>query len=95
LPPSDVPDQVNAIKAATKKLAGTDKPEAEELMDAIKAKFKVMIVCETTRRNGSDVYTKPMCNSLRDNFTPVLPSFVFGLCSIADHIAGTARPSRL
>jgi hypothetical protein len=36
-------------------------------MDAIKAKFKVMIVCETTRRNGSDVYTKPMCNSLRDN----------------------------
>src|SRR5438067_1044325 len=79
LPPSDVPDQVDAIKAATKALAGTVGADNDEAMEAIKSATKVMIICETTKRNGSDVYTKPMCDSLhRDpdkKFSPLVASY--------------------
>jgi ABC-type branched-subunit amino acid transport system substrate-binding protein len=50
LRPSDVPDQVSAMKLALNKLAGSQKP-------------KVMLICDTTSLNGSDIYTKPMCDS--------------------------------
>jgi len=78
LPPSDVPDQVDAIKAATKALTGTG-TDTDATMEVIKSATKVMIICETTRRNGSDVYTKPMCDSLRRDpdrtFSPLVASY--------------------
>jgi ABC-type branched-subunit amino acid transport system substrate-binding protein len=78
LPPSDVPDQVDAIRATTKKLAGTDNVPLAKI-DSIKIKTKVMIICETTRRDGSDVYTKPMCDSLRkkndSRFSPLIAGY--------------------
>jgi hypothetical protein len=79
LPPSDVPDQVDAIKAAAKALAGIGKADANGARGAIKSVTKVMIICETTKKNGSDVYTKPMCDSLhRDpdkEFSPLVASY--------------------
>jgi ABC-type branched-subunit amino acid transport system substrate-binding protein len=79
LPPSDVPDQVDAIRVTAKKLAGTDKVESEDAIQQVAAKTKVMIICETTKRYGSDVYTKPMCDSLRKSqdpkFSPLIASY--------------------
>jgi hypothetical protein len=57
LPPSDVPDQVHAIKLAIRKLK-SDVP----LHDGLRA--KVMLVCDVTAHYRADVYTKPMCDSL-------------------------------
>lgn len=65
LPPSDVPDQVDAIRATAEKLTGTDKAGSEQEIEAIAANTKAIIICETTKRYGSGVYTKPMCDSLR------------------------------
>lgn len=62
LPPSDVPDQVEAMRAATKKLAEL---ERQTVQNGKPKNLKAMIVCETTKRIGSDFYTRPMCDALR------------------------------
>ena len=66
LRPRDVPDQFKAMKLALKKLASSQKQD-----------LKVMLICDTTSLNGSDVYTKPMCDSfLYDSeFIPKIASY--------------------
>lgn len=58
LRPSDVPDQVGAMKLALEKLA-----RSRDAKRGI-AGTKIMLICDTTSLNGSDVYTKPMCDSI-------------------------------
>jgi ABC-type branched-subunit amino acid transport system substrate-binding protein len=57
LRPSDVPDQVHAMKLTLNKLEALNKRAGSP-------KPKVVLICDTTSRNGSDVYTKPMCDAL-------------------------------
>lgn len=71
LVPSDVPAQVNAIEAATRRLMrlSPGKPNAPTNERATRRK-KVMLICDVTKRNGSDVYTKPMCDSIKEETDP-------------------------
>ena len=76
LRPSDVPDQVTAMKLTLNKLVDSAKPKIER-----KAKSelgpKIVLICDTTSRNGSDVYTKPMCDDLRNDadISPKIASY--------------------
>lgn len=53
LPPSDVPHQVNALKLTIRELSG------------LPSEANVMLICDVTKRGGADIYTKPICDSLR------------------------------
>jgi ABC-type branched-subunit amino acid transport system substrate-binding protein len=75
--PSDVPHQVDAIRAAAKKILGIDKFAESKQLDTIKGATRIMVICETTRRDGSDVYTKPMCDSLREDNDPWFSPLLF------------------
>lgn len=61
--PGDVPSQVNALEATTRKLLKigdtNDSTRREE-------QSKLMLICDPTKRSGSNVYTKPICDSLRE-----------------------------
>ena len=71
--PSDVPDQVHAIELTIQELnvlrceSRTKQPETcTSESSAQLYKPKVMVICDTTKRTGAGVYTKPMCDSIRD-----------------------------
>ena len=55
LAPNDTPHQVNALKLTMVELSGSVKSP------------NVMLVCDVTKRGGADIYTKPMCDSLRSD----------------------------
>jgi len=65
LRPSDVPDQVSAMKLT---LSTLEKLEGQK-------KTKIVLICDTTSRNGSDIYTKPMCDDFL-NDTDINPMIV-------------------
>ena len=81
--PSDVPSQVEAIEAATRKLLhfkqeDDDHPQSQPADNQPARKLKVMLICDMTKRNGADVYTRPICDSLQHDNGP---------SSIANYIA--------
>jgi ABC-type branched-subunit amino acid transport system substrate-binding protein len=81
LPPSDVPDQVVAIRLLVDKLNEEKKAGAKRNGTETKGTpagqldgpntgrglIKVMVICDVTRRTGADVYTVPMCQALRED----------------------------
>lgn len=65
----DVADQVRAIKLTTEFLAPLRREERRK-REGVEGKDKretgnVMVICDTTKRTGSDIYTRPMCETLR------------------------------
>jgi hypothetical protein len=59
LPPSDVPDQVHALKLTIERI----KQGMKKLHES-GTRAKVMLVCDTTARYRADIYSKPMCEAL-------------------------------
>ena len=73
--PSDVPSQVEAIEAATLKLLGAKAEEErnpQPTPNPPPKKPKVMLVCDVTKRNGAEVYTRPICEALLHERNPQL-----------------------
>jgi ABC-type branched-subunit amino acid transport system substrate-binding protein len=69
--PSDVPSQVEALEATARRLIGISSksgktPHKGGEREQRSSNAKTMLICDTTKRNGSDVYTKPICDSLRE-----------------------------
>ena len=76
--PSDVPNQVEAIEATTRKLVDASNQRKHAPGEK---PGKIMLICDITKRNGSDAYTRPICDSLRDEKNAKY--------SIASYIAGS------
>ena len=76
--PSDVPNQVEAIEATTRKLVGGSN---QHKRISGEKPGKIILICDITKRNGSDAYTKPICDSLREEKNSKY--------SIAGYIAGS------
>lgn len=65
--PSDVPSQVEAIEATTRKslkLKPEEEPNPQPDSAEPAKRPRIMLVCDVTKRNGANVYTQPICQSL-------------------------------
>lgn len=65
--PSDVPSQVEAIEATTRRslhLNAEDDPNPKPGSARPGEQRRIMLICDVTKRNGANVYTQPICESL-------------------------------